>query len=240
MGADPVRIKRLAFGLAVAITALAGALLIIVGPVDPGLGRIYIGRTFCVVVLGGLGSVPRDARRRADPRRRRIDRALYRWRRLGAGGRLRHPAPRARGSARGPLRSLSTAAMSRRHGSLPDRCGGIPRTRLRPDAPGFERVRVLRGVRRAAVHRARDGVEHPGRLRGLRELRFGRLLRRRRVHRRCALQGVRDAAPSSRSSPARSCQGCWALPSARSPCGCAESSSRSLPWRSRSCSRPLW
>ena len=58
MGADPVRIKRLAFGLAVAITALTGALLIIVGPVDPGLGRIYIGRTFCVVVLGGLGSVP--------------------------------------------------------------------------------------------------------------------------------------------------------------------------------------
>ena len=58
MGADPVRIKRLAFGLAVAITALTGALLIIVGPVDPGLGRIYIGRTFCVVVLGGLGSIP--------------------------------------------------------------------------------------------------------------------------------------------------------------------------------------
>ena len=58
MGADPVRIKRLAFGLAVAITALTGALLIIVGPVDPGLGRIYIGRTFCVVVLGGLGSMP--------------------------------------------------------------------------------------------------------------------------------------------------------------------------------------
>ena len=58
MGADPVRIKRLAFGLAVAITALTGALLIVVGPVDPGLGRIYIGRTFCVVVLGGLGSVP--------------------------------------------------------------------------------------------------------------------------------------------------------------------------------------
>jgi len=57
MGADPVRIKRLAFGLAVAITALTGALLIIVGPVDPGLGRIYIGRTFCVVVLAGLGSM---------------------------------------------------------------------------------------------------------------------------------------------------------------------------------------
>ncbi len=34
------------------------ALLIIVGPVEPALGRLYIGRTFCVVVLAGLGSVP--------------------------------------------------------------------------------------------------------------------------------------------------------------------------------------
>lgn len=58
MGADPVRIKRLAFGIATGVTALAGALLIIVGPVEPGLGRLYIGRTFCVVVLAGLGSIP--------------------------------------------------------------------------------------------------------------------------------------------------------------------------------------
>lgn len=58
MGCDPIRIKRLAFGIATAVTALAGALLIIVGPVEPALGRLYIGRTFCVVVLAGLGSVP--------------------------------------------------------------------------------------------------------------------------------------------------------------------------------------
>ena len=58
MGVDPIRIKRFAFGLATAVAAIAGALLIIVGPVDPGLGRLYIGRTFCVVVLAGLGSVP--------------------------------------------------------------------------------------------------------------------------------------------------------------------------------------
>lgn len=58
MGVDPVRVKRIAFGLATAVTAVTGALLIIVGPVEPGLGRIYIGRTFCVVVLAGLGSVP--------------------------------------------------------------------------------------------------------------------------------------------------------------------------------------
>jgi len=57
MGANPVRIKQWAFGIATAVTAIAGALLIIVGPVEPGLDRVYIGRTFCVVVLAGLGSM---------------------------------------------------------------------------------------------------------------------------------------------------------------------------------------
>ena len=57
MGADPVRIKRWAFGIATSTCALAGALLIIVGPVDPNLDRLYIGRTFCVVVLAGMGSM---------------------------------------------------------------------------------------------------------------------------------------------------------------------------------------
>ena len=57
MGANPVRIKQWAFGLATAVTALAGALLIIVGPVEPTMDRVYIGRTFCVVVLAGLGSM---------------------------------------------------------------------------------------------------------------------------------------------------------------------------------------
>jgi branched-chain amino acid transport system permease protein len=57
MGADPVRIKQWAFGIATATCALAGALMIIVGPVEPGLGRLYIGRTFCVAVLAGLGSM---------------------------------------------------------------------------------------------------------------------------------------------------------------------------------------
>ena len=57
MGANPVKIKQLAFGIATAVNALAGALLIIVGPVEPDMDRIYIGRTFCVVVLAGLGSM---------------------------------------------------------------------------------------------------------------------------------------------------------------------------------------
>src|ERR671923_1098373 len=57
MGANPVRIKQWAFGIATGVTALAGAMLIIVGPVEPSLDRVYIGRTFCVVVLAGLGSM---------------------------------------------------------------------------------------------------------------------------------------------------------------------------------------
>ena len=57
MGASSVGIKRWAFGIATATCALAGALLIIIGPVDPNLYQLYIGRTFCVVVLAGLGSM---------------------------------------------------------------------------------------------------------------------------------------------------------------------------------------
>jgi branched-chain amino acid transport system permease protein len=57
MGANPVRIKQWAFGIATAVTALGGALLIIVGPVEPTLDRVYIGRTFSIVVLAGLGSM---------------------------------------------------------------------------------------------------------------------------------------------------------------------------------------
>src|ERR1700730_11158448 len=55
MGANPVRIKQWAFGIATAVLGIAGALLIIVAPVEPTLDRAYIGRTFCVVVMAGLG-----------------------------------------------------------------------------------------------------------------------------------------------------------------------------------------
>lgn len=58
MGADPVKVKQFAFGLAIATTAIAGSLLIIIGPVEPSVGRQYIGRVFAIVVLGGMGSIP--------------------------------------------------------------------------------------------------------------------------------------------------------------------------------------
>ena len=57
MGANPVRVKQVAFGLALATASIAGALLIIIGPVEPSIGREYIGRAFAIVVLGGMGSI---------------------------------------------------------------------------------------------------------------------------------------------------------------------------------------
>ena len=57
MGANPLHIKQWAFGIATAVVALAGALLIIIQPIDPVADRAYIGRTFCVVVMAGLGSM---------------------------------------------------------------------------------------------------------------------------------------------------------------------------------------
>ena len=58
MAANPARIKRIAFGLSFATAAIAGAALIIIQPVEPSIGREYIGRIFAICVLGGLGSFP--------------------------------------------------------------------------------------------------------------------------------------------------------------------------------------
>ena len=57
MGADPVKIKGVAFGIAIATASLAGALLIMIGPVEPSMNRAYIGRVFAIAVLGGMGSI---------------------------------------------------------------------------------------------------------------------------------------------------------------------------------------
>jgi len=58
MGANPVRIKRIAFAISIATCSIAGACLIIIQPVEPSVGREYIGRIFAICVLGGLGSLP--------------------------------------------------------------------------------------------------------------------------------------------------------------------------------------
>jgi branched-chain amino acid transport system permease protein len=58
MGASPTRIKRIAFAISMATASIAGALLIVIQPVEPSVGREYIGRVFAICVLGGLGSLP--------------------------------------------------------------------------------------------------------------------------------------------------------------------------------------
>ena len=56
MAANPTRIKRIAFALSIATASLAGAALIVIQPVEPSIGRDYIGRVFAICVLGGMGS----------------------------------------------------------------------------------------------------------------------------------------------------------------------------------------
>jgi branched-chain amino acid transport system permease protein len=58
LAADPIRIKRMAFGISMATAALAGAFLIVIQPVEPSVGREYIGRAFAICVLGGMGTLP--------------------------------------------------------------------------------------------------------------------------------------------------------------------------------------
>jgi len=58
MAANPIRIKEIAFGISVATCALAGTFLIIIQPVEPSIGRDYIGRIFAICVLGGMTSMP--------------------------------------------------------------------------------------------------------------------------------------------------------------------------------------
>lgn len=57
MAVDTVAVRQLAFGVAIATAAIAGGFLIVIQPVDPSLGREYIGRVFAICVLGGLGSI---------------------------------------------------------------------------------------------------------------------------------------------------------------------------------------
>jgi branched-chain amino acid transport system permease protein len=57
VGGNPVRIKEIAFGIAIATAIVAGALLIIIQPVEPSVGREFIGRVFAICVLGGMTSL---------------------------------------------------------------------------------------------------------------------------------------------------------------------------------------
>jgi branched-chain amino acid transport system permease protein len=57
MGVNPVRVKELAFAISIASAGVAGAFLIVIQPVQPAIGREFIGLVFAVCVLGGMGSI---------------------------------------------------------------------------------------------------------------------------------------------------------------------------------------
>ena len=57
MAINPVRVKEYAFALSIATAGVAGAFLIVIQPVQPSIGREYIGLVFAVCVLGGMGSL---------------------------------------------------------------------------------------------------------------------------------------------------------------------------------------
>ena len=176
MAVDPIRIKRIAFGISIATASLAGAFLIIIQPVEPSVGREYIGRVFAICVLGGMGSLPGTV----------IAAMLL--------GIVESLTATFYGPSWAPAVSfgflLLTLAvrpagllgtMTRAHASvsrhLPRRrapriCGA----RLRSATNTF-----LRRLRRAAIRRAGDGLEHSRRLLRLREFRLRRVFRARRL-----------------------------------------------------------
>jgi len=55
-GIDVRRVRLLSFGLGAAMAAVAGTLVAIIFTVSPEMGRMFIGRAFAIIVLGGLGS----------------------------------------------------------------------------------------------------------------------------------------------------------------------------------------
>ena len=57
MAINPVRVKEFAFALSIATAGIAGAFLVVIQPVQPSIGREYIGLVFAVCVLGGMGSI---------------------------------------------------------------------------------------------------------------------------------------------------------------------------------------
>ena len=57
MGVNTFRVKEFAFALSIATAGIAGSFLIVIQPVQPAIGREYIGLVFAVCVLGGMGSI---------------------------------------------------------------------------------------------------------------------------------------------------------------------------------------
>lgn len=55
-GIDVRRVRLVTFGLGSGMAAIAGALISIIFTINPEMGRMFIGKGFAIIVLGGLGS----------------------------------------------------------------------------------------------------------------------------------------------------------------------------------------
>ena len=55
-GVDVRQVRMVTFGLGAAMAGVAGSLIVMIFAVNPEVGRVFIGRAFAIVVLGGLGS----------------------------------------------------------------------------------------------------------------------------------------------------------------------------------------
>lgn len=55
-GIDVRRVRWVTFGIGSAMAGIAGSLIAMIFTVSPEMGRMFIGRAFAIVVLGGLGS----------------------------------------------------------------------------------------------------------------------------------------------------------------------------------------
>ncbi len=58
MGVDVMKINAITFGIGGFMAGAAGCLLSIIFPISPLNSTVYLGKSFVVCVLGGLGSVP--------------------------------------------------------------------------------------------------------------------------------------------------------------------------------------
>jgi branched-chain amino acid transport system permease protein len=55
-GINVGRVRLVTFALGSAMAAVAGSLIAMIFTISPEMGRMFIGRAFAIVVLGGLGS----------------------------------------------------------------------------------------------------------------------------------------------------------------------------------------
>lgn len=55
-GIDVRRVRLVTFGMGSAMAAIAGSLIAMIFTISPEMGRMFIGKAFAIIVLGGLGS----------------------------------------------------------------------------------------------------------------------------------------------------------------------------------------